>query len=113
MFPLAHISVNNVSHEGATLRFSITISLADKLDVTNESTNDTFRGVDNEHDIMNTQLAVGVRLVERLRRGDLFTSEYVLDGDPNYEPFTNRFENGLDGWDLSLDIIYKHDMTVC
>lgn len=113
IFPLSHLRIDNVSHETSTLRFSVSIHLLDLVDISNLQTNDRFRGNDNEHDIMNTQLAVGVRLMERFRRGDLFTNDYALDGDPNYEPFSERFENGLSGWTLTFDILYKHDMTIC
>ena len=113
IFPLSHIIVPNIGHEGATLRFTIEILLLDVEDVANVQTNDYFRGNNNTDDIHNTQLAVGVRLVERLRRGDLFNDNYQLDGDPNYEDITMEYENGLSGWRLSLDILYKHDMTVC
>ena len=113
MFPLSHLRVDNVSQESPALRFSLTIELLDIVDVSNLQTTDRFRGNDNEDDIINTQLAVGVRLMERLRRGDLFTSAYQLDGDPNYEQLNNEYENGLSGWRLTFDILYKHDMTVC
>ena len=114
IFPLSHMYIPNVGHEGATLRFSVEILLLDIEDVTSVQTNDRFRGNNNTDDIHNTQLAVGVRLIERLRRGDLFTDDYQLsDGGANYEDVTDEFENGLSGWRLSFDILYKHDMTVC
>ena len=113
IYPLSHIMVGNVSHEDSTLRFSITVILMDIVDKANLQTNDVFRGNDNKQDVLNTQLAVGVRLVERLRRGDLWTSEYQLDGEPNYEMFTDRYENYLSGWVLTLDVLYQHGMTIC
>ena len=113
IFPLSHIMVGNVSHEDSALRFSITIILSDIVDKANLQTNDVFRGNDNTQDVLNTQLAVGVRLVERLRRGDLWTSEYQLDGEPQYESFTDRYENFLSGWVLTLDVLYQHGMTIC
>lgn len=113
IFPLSHMRVENVILEGATLRFSLSIELLDIVDINNEQTNDRFRGNDNEDDILNTQLAVGVRLMERLRRGDLWTSEYQLDGEPNFEELLESYENGLSGWLLTFDVLYTHDMTVC
>jgi len=113
LFPLAHVRVENVNHESPALRFSISIELLDILDINNDQTNDRFSYNDNEDDILNTQLAVGLRLVERFRRGDLFTDDYQLDGEPNYEPIHNEYENGLSGWRLTLDILYNHEMTIC
>jgi len=113
IFPLSSMRVDNVIQEGAVLRFSMTIELIDIVDISNLQTNDRFRGNDNEHDILNTQLAVGVRLMDRFKRGDLMTNNYTLDGEPNYEPLINEFENGLSGWRLTFDILYQHDMTIC
>jgi hypothetical protein len=53
------------------------------------------------------------RFVELLRRGDLYDGELVLDGIPIAEPFTERFENLLAGWSLTLDILVPNDMTIC
>lgn len=113
IFPLSHMNIENVSQEDAILRFSMVIELLDIVDISNTQTNDQFSGNDNQDDILNTQLAVGVRLIERLRRGDLFTDEYQLDGFANYEQILNEYENGLSGWRLTFDILYNHDMTIC
>ncbi len=113
IFPLSHMRVANIIQETSVLRFSMEIELVDIVDVNNEQTNDRFRGNDNEDDILNTQLAVGVRLMDRLYRGDLKTSDYSLDGEPNYEEISTEFENGLSGWRLTFDILYKHEMTIC
>jgi hypothetical protein len=113
MFPLSHLKVENTAQEGAVLRFSLSLELLDIVDISNDQTNDRFIHNNNEDDIMNTQLAVGVRLMSRLERGDLLTSDYALDGDPNFEPLHNEYENGLSGWLLTFDVLYKHEMTVC
>ena len=107
------MNVENIIQEGSVLRFSMSIELLDIVDISNDQTNDVFSWNDNKDDVLNTQLAVGVRLIERLRRDDLNTSNYVLDGEPNYEELDNVYENGLSGWLLTFDILYKHDMTVC
>jgi hypothetical protein len=113
MFPLSHLRVENISQEDAVLRFSMSLELLDIVDISNLQTNDRFRGNANEDDIFNTQLAVGVRLMDRFRRGDLMTDDYTLDGFPNYEQLSMEYENGLSGWRLTFDILYKHDMTIC
>jgi len=113
MFPLSHIYIPNTSHEGALLRFSVEILLVDIEDITSEVATDIFIGNNNTDDIHNTQLAVGVRLIERLRKGDLFTDVYRLDGDATYEDITDEYENGLTGWRLSFDMLLEHDMTSC
>lgn len=112
LFPLSHISVNQATLEGAVWRFSITVYAIDILDFSKENS-DIFKGNDNEHDIWNTQLAVLSRMLEALRRGDLFKDLYQLDGNPVCEPFTERFENNLAGWACTFDVIIKNDMSIC
>ena len=58
IFPLCHIMVNSVSTQEQVLAFNITVMAMDIVDVDKEATTDLFRGNNNEHDILNTQLAV-------------------------------------------------------
>ena len=111
--PLSHIRVENVIMEAATLRLSVSIELLDIVDITSTEEVDKFIGNDNKDDVFNTQLAVGVRLMDRIRRGDLWGSTYQLDGEPNFEPLDNEYENGFYGWLLTFDVLYNHDMTIC
>jgi hypothetical protein len=37
----------------------------------------------------------------------------MIDGTPNLEPFTDRFENKLAGWAMTFDVIMMSEMTVC
>jgi hypothetical protein len=115
MFPVSHLYIPNVATEDAILRFSIEIMLLDIEDITSDEATDIFIGNSNADDIHNTQLGVGLRLIERLRRGDLFTDEYRLEEDTygNFEDISVEFENGLTGWRLSFDMIYEHKMTSC
>jgi hypothetical protein len=48
-----------------------------------------------------------------LRRGDLYSDAYQVDGTPTCEPFTERMENNLTGWTLTCDILIPNDMTIC
>lgn len=113
IFPLAHIIVNSVSVEEQVLRFSITILACDIVDQTKDRTTDRFTGNTNEQDILNTQLAVLNRLIQRLRMGQLHQDKYQLDGNPSLEPFMDRFENQLAGWSASMDILIYNDIYIC
>ena len=70
IYPLSHIMVNSATRNGSTYTFSMSVLLMDIVDISNEEVVDKFRGNDNEQDVLNTQLAVGARLVEMLDRGD-------------------------------------------
>ena len=113
IFPLAHMIVNNVTVEEQVLRFNISILACDIVDQSKEETTDRFTGNDNEQDILNTQLAVLNRLIQRLRMGSLHTDMYQLDGSPSLTPFMDRFENNLAGWSADMDILIYNDIYIC
>jgi hypothetical protein len=113
IFPLAHMIVNNVTVEEQVLRFNISILACDIVDQSKEETTDRFTGNDNEQDILNTQLAVLNRLIQRLRMGSLHTDMYQLDGNPSLSPFNDRFENQLAGWSADMDILIYNDIYIC
>jgi hypothetical protein len=113
IFPLSHIIVNSVNTQEQVLAFNITVMSMDIVDVDKEAEVDLFRGNNNEHDILNTQLAVLNKLVMILRKGSLYTTKYQLEGNPTCEPFFDRFENQLAGWACTMDILIENDITIC
>lgn len=113
IFPLSHIIVNNVTQEEQILRFNISVICMDVVNQSKEETTDVFIGNNNEHDILNTQLAVVNKLVELLRSGTLYQNKYQLDGVVNCEPFFDRFENEVAGWVATLDILIDNDINIC
>ena len=112
IFPLSHVMVNSVNRESNILRFSVTVMCMDIVDKSKEETTDIFRGNDNEQDVLNTQLAVSLRMLEIFDRGDNVRT-FRIDGDPTIEPFTERFENYLAGWAVTFDVLVPNDMTIC
>ena len=96
-----------------TINFNITVLSMDIVDISKDETTNIFRGNNNEQDVMNTQLEVQNRLIQELKRGDLFTSKYQVLGEPSTEPFTDRFENDIAGWAVSFDIITNNDISIC
>ena len=112
IYPLSHIIVNEVRKEKNVLVFNISVLCMDVVDKNKEEVTDKFLDNDNEHDVLNTQLAVALRLVEQLER-DSNTDTFMLLGDPSFEPFTERFENYLAGWTVTFDITTPNTMTVC
>jgi len=113
IFPLAHIIVNNVTAQEQALSFNITIMAMDIVDEDKDATTDIFVGNNDEQDVLNTQLAVLNKIIIQLRRGDLYTTKYQLDGDPSCEPFYERFENRLAGWAATMDILIQNDINKC
>ena len=113
IFPLGHILINSVTDEEQVLRFNITVIAADIVDQSKELTLDRFVGNNNEQDILNTQLAVLNKLIQVLRKGQLYIDKYQLEGNPTCEPFYDRFENMLAGWSCTMDVLIHNDITIC
>jgi|TARA_X000001382_G_scaffold85868_1_gene60944 hypothetical protein len=113
IFPLAHFIVNNVVSTEQTLVYNITVLVMDIKDTSKSNETDKFRKNTDEQDILNTQLGVLNLLMQKLRFGDLHTTGYRLVNDPSCEPFVDRFENNLAGWNADLEIEMPNDQNVC
>lgn len=113
IFPLSHLIINTVTAQESVLRFNISILSMDIVDESKEPTTDIFIGNNNEQDVLNTQLAVLNKLVQVLRRGDLYSSQYQLEGDASLEPFVDRFENKVAGWTATFDVLVNNDIEIC
>ena len=113
IFPLSHIIINNVTPQDQVLSFNITVMSMDIVDINKENKTDIFTGNNNEHDVLNSQLAVLNRLIVLLRGGTLYRDRYQLDGDPSCEPFYERFENQLAGWACTMDILIENNVSNC
>ncbi len=110
IYPLAHILVNNVTQAPKLLNFSMTVFTMDLVDYTKESTTDIFLDNSNEQDVLNTQLAVANRMIEKLRSGTIYLDGFQLDGTASCEPFVDRFENDIAGWSTSFSLTVQNDI---
>ena len=113
IFPLSHMIVNNVTSSENTLGFNISILAMDIVDQSKDPVSDIFLGNNNEQDVLNTQLAVLNKLVQKLRIGQLHRDLYQVLGDVTLEPFMDRFENQVAGWTATFDVIIQNDINVC
>ncbi len=114
IFPLSHIIVNSVTSNDTVLTFNISVLAMDIVDVSKEEVTNIFVGNNNEQDVLNTMLQVANKLWSDLSRGDLYTDKYRIEGTPTCEPFVERFDNQLAGWDLTIAIsIPNSDISVC
>lgn len=116
IFPLSHIIVQNATLESTTITFNLNILFMDLVDFNKDDpkADIPFRGNDNEQDVLNTMLAAANKLWSDLSRGDLFVDKYQVSGSPSCEPFVERFDNQVAGWDMSVSItIANTDISVC
>ena len=113
IYPLSHIIMNNVVQGGQVLTYNLTILLMDIIDINKAAVVDQFTGNTDEMDILNTQLAVGNKLVEQMRSGALFNDMYQVINDVTFDPFYDRFENELVGWSMNVSIVVENDIYIC
>lgn len=113
IFPLSHIMINSAAYNGSTFNYSISVLCMDIVDESKEEVEDIFLGNDNEQDVLNTQQMVATRLLEMLRRGDLFDDGYQLQDGASIEYFVDRFENKIAGVTVTFNVIAQNDMTIC
>lgn len=113
IFPLSHIIVNQATSGENIMTFNLSILSMDIVDVSKDEVTDIFVGNDNEQDVLNTQLTVLNKVIQKLRIGSLYSDKYQVQGDVIIEPFRDRFENQIAGWTATIDVIIENDVNVC
>ena len=114
IFPLTHLVINNVEFVDSVINFEIDMLSMDILDQgKKESEFDEFYGNDNLIDIYNTQLQVVNDIIQQFRRGGLFAENYQLLENPIANPFKDRYENILAGWEVGIRVSVSNDISIC
>ena len=113
IFSLSHIMINNVTDNGQTLSYSISVMAMDLVDTSKDETTDIFVGNDNRQDVLNTQLSVLNRLQQKLRKGTPHQDGYHLEGSASLEAFYDRFENELAGWASTFEVVTMNNIDIC
>jgi hypothetical protein len=113
IFPLVHIMVNSCSFETNVLRFNISLIAMDLVDISKNEDTNVYLGNDNTQDALNSTLAILNRAYDIMLHGSLAYDLFQIDGNPNCEPFTERFENLLSGWTMTFDVLVPNEMTIC
>ncbi len=110
IFPLAHVMINNIVNQERVLNINITVFTMDIVDYSKDASLDTFRNNDNEIDVINTQLAVAMLLIEKLRSGQMYLDKFQLEGTATHEQFNDRFENQLAGIATTFNVLVQNDI---
>ena len=106
--------INNATYNGNVFNYNVSVICMDIVDESKEETTDLFIGNDNEQDVLHTQEMVARRLLEMLKRGDLYDDGYQLsNGTASIEYFVDRFENKIAGVTITFDVATFNDMTIC
>jgi hypothetical protein len=109
IFPLAHITLNNVTHSDNSLTFSITIVNVDIVNVSKDIT-DEYYGNDNLFYILTNQLFVINKLVSRLKEIEY---SWELEGNPVSEVINKELENMLAGYETTFSISVPNTISKC
>jgi hypothetical protein len=113
MFPLANITMDNVTHSENSLTFQITIVNVDIVDISKDVIQDNIYGNDNLIYIWTNQLYVINRLVARLRQSTIAIDTMELEGDPQSEFINKEFENMLAGFTTTISLTVPNDINKC
>ena len=117
IYPLGHIIVGDVAFQDGTSTFDVTVLCMDSVVQSQDDPSlveDSFMGIDNKQDVYNTMLAVVNGLQKTLKDGNLYQSNYHLEGEPTASPFEDNFGNLLTGWSLDFTVIMPNiNITDC
>ena len=113
LFPLVHLMVNTSTFQQRTIRYNVSIMAMDVVDMSKEETVNEFESNDNHQYIHAVTEMVLMRFYGQVLRGELFEGLFQVDGEPTLEIFTERFENYLAGWVMTLDLIVPLDLSLC
>ena len=113
IFPLCHLMVNNVSLTSNITTIDVSIILMDIVDFSKDNASSDIRGNNNELDVLNTQLSVAGRLQALLLRSETYYKNYQVDSPFSCEPFTDRFESNVAGWNVSFTVTMSNPSTKC
>ena len=116
IFPFAHMLVGPAEFLGSVVRFTLTISCMDIVDINKGDIRDEtepFKGLTNKQDVLNSMLAVLENLDRSFLQGALFDLDYELQGTASAEPFEDRFENLVTGWSGTFIVDVPNTVQVC
>lgn len=113
MFPLANITLDNVTHKENSLSFQITVTNVDIVDISKDVPTDDIYGNDNLVYIWTNQLYVINRLVARLRESSINDYIWELDNDPQSDFINKEMENMLAGFQTTINLTIPNDINKC
>jgi hypothetical protein len=120
IFPLAHITINSVTHNINSLTFDVTLFNLDIVNISKDlpeaiSQPTGTYGNDNLIYILTNQLFVVNKLVTKLRQTNILSTntEYELDNTPLSQVINKEMENMLAGYQTVINITLPNDIDKC
>jgi len=111
IFPMAHVLLEDVTHNENSLTFNITLFNLDVVNVSKDTP--TEYGNDNLIYILVNQLFVINKLISRLKNNFTEYSGWEIEGSPRSEFVNKEFENMIAGYQTSMQITVPNDIDKC
>lgn len=112
IFPMAHLTLETVTHNDNSLTFQITLFNLDIVEI-NKDPSLGFYGNDNLMYISTNQLYVVNRLIVRLKESSFFKYDLQLDGNPSSEFINKEMENMLAGYQTTFNLTVPNNIDKC
>lgn len=113
IFPLSHITLENITHGENTLTFSLTIFNLDIVNISKDIPLDQTYFNDDLMYIATNQLYVINRLVARIRQSTIYANGWQLEGNPQSDFINKELENMLAGYQTTIQLTVPNDIDKC
>ena len=109
-YPLAHVGISTGTISDATSEINLSVIFIQQVDEVKEQ-EDSFN--DSELYAQNNMLSAATRLVQVLKRGDLYQQGFQLNEDATVEFFGDRFTDRVAGVTVDMTVTIKNQASVC
>ncbi len=109
-YPLAHVGISTGTISDSTSDINLSIIFIQQVDDIKEQ-EDSFN--DSELYAQNNMLSAATRLVQVLKRGDLYQQGFQLEDDATVEFFGDRFTDRVAGVTVDMTVTIKNQASIC
>jgi len=109
-YPLAHVGISTGTISDSTSTIEVSVIFIQQVDEV-KTQEDSFN--DSELYAQNNMLAAATRLVQVLKRGDLYAQGFQLEDDATVDFFGDRFTDRVAGVTVDMSITIKNAASVC
>ena len=109
-YPLAHVGISTGTISDATSEINLSVIFIQQVDEVKEQ-EDSFN--DSELYAQNNMLSAATRLVQVLKRGDLYQQGFQLNEDAAVEFFGDRFTDRVAGVTVDMTVTIKNQASIC
>lgn len=112
IFPMAHITVESVTHNDNSLTFDLTLFNLDIVSISKDLPTSSY-GNDNLIYVLTNQLYVINRAVQRIKNNTIYNDGFELNGTPVSDVINKQLENMLAGYQTTISVTVANDINKC